>query len=298
VRGRGTATGGYFKQIATPLDSQLQVLRPPRRWPTRPGEERIRTAVIPAAAETKSLQMQQLAETHLKSPVPAEPQEPPGEPRETGTLATVVELPGFSPLKGPPDPLAREQGEHVKPARPLAPDEVVSARNRMLGRLSGRTLATGDTVLDGERDNVAPAPDRGEPAIGFAQPRAEATGPASVLGIPDHFHASRENAPHPHEAPGAGFTLDPGAGGRLPVKGGPRLEREAAPPARIDPKPAKIQIGSIEVRVVNPMPVPPAATLATQHPRAQAAPAVTGGNAPGSGLLARGFRGPWGLRQG
>jgi hypothetical protein len=288
---RGGNKNSYFRQIAMPQSTGLPVLRPARRWPTRPGEER-----VPAPASVRESKPAGVASAQqpgtAEKPQNVQSAAGPGE-----TSASVVfpadqnfqrdEI-NITPKKEaielanePLIPQPSELAEHENLNDVMVPDSRIE-----LKRTEDR-YSENSEVTNVHREIIKPA------IPGTIESRSPGNRHA---GRPDTSTNLRDRE---NDEVGRDRFFEPTALSDLPETEWrePSRPRQQMRSARSngDRGGNSIQIGSIEVRVVTPAPVqPPPNRPQTPQP---VQPMRSGSGHQSSGKLARGFRGSFGLRQ-
>lgn len=286
-KGQGTRAGGYFRQIAMPLNSPLPVLRPARRWPVHPGEERVRSEISPAEIIQSSSGMKQNS-SRLELTGGAL-----GESRERARDDIFqAETPRPSAMSETAKPLStarsdsqRQNQRHIykdkaeNPVRPAKASAVISPGEATSLSVS-RTSSIAPETHSTKGQEIA------EKSLGSISSQAV---DVSVRKSRNETASVLESSSKPiYES----NVADEAGKQHLEFPLGD--ETRPAFSHRIGERQDKIEIGSIEVRIVNPTP----SLSAVAPPAAPRLRPMAGGAASSSGSLTRGLRGPWGLRQG
>ncbi len=278
-KGQGTRAGGYFRQIAMPLNSPLPVLRPARRWPVRPGEDRIRPEKFSTGETSPPSRGMKQNLPQLGPPGALGGQQEPASD-ETESFRAEAPRPSASPEIAAPI-LTRSADSQTKNQSPSpiykdAGKSPVHPSAESFGTMSsGETASSSATSTKGEQIAEANLARISSPVVDASASRRETARVSESFTKPIYEINAADDA------------------GNRPLEFQFEDETRPAAPRRMSGRQDKIEIGSIEVRIVNPSPALPA--VAPPPPRLRP---MAGGTTSSSGSLARGLRGPWGLRQG
>ena len=294
-----TSAGSYFNQIAAPLRGDLAPLKPARRWPVRPGEERVRVSESVKVTEADAAQSQrggklELVPSQRDDPGHAGKQHGKEPPEKSEFIAVAIaEADVFEPsVDGLPEGrLAPLHLEAESPHSMHTNTPVVTARP------GGRIPTIDDAGQIGqpafeanpgsvERVELRRSSRAARPEVTKDASRQHLTG--SKAAEPKLERSGSRSDPLAENTWSEVDSAEPGRS----VEAGPRGGRQAAK------EPMAINIGTIEVRVITPEPQRVPVMLPQPSPDPAHRQSSDRATHAAGGILARGFFSRFGLRQG